>query len=437
MTEKTDFNDWLTREFAKREFTDSTIENYSIRLNKLFSNYPDTKPVDISFEQIKEYISFIVKRKKYAPATIHQTVHACHCFYNSILKRNYDIHNLPRPSRTREVPELMTKAEVVDLIRLAPSEKYKLLFSIIYSAGLETIEAARLNVTDIDLRRKRIKIVSPRTGKKRQAILAERLCVLVPDYIKDNNLKKWLFPGRNIDGHINTSTIQKLFPKILARAGIIKELTPKSLRVAYIKHMESHGVPLGKILENLNIASTGGTRDFYDKIGFDDVEINFTPLDRLYGKSEKHGVDIASLQKRIAYIEKSEEREYLLEALSCFRVGALRAAVVLTWIAAIRNIQYSCLRHSHYSLNQSATKHYPKAKEIKRIEDFSTLKESIVLNVACDLGEIDKSEKDILVECLGLRNKCGHPGKYSPKPLKVSAFIEDLLTIVFSKNKNP
>jgi len=57
----------------------------------------------------------------------------------------------------------------------------------------------------------------------------------------------------------------------------------------------------------------------------------------------------------------------------------------------------------------------------------------LLLLASQELGIIDKGEKDSLEDCLDTRNKCGHPGKYRPKPIKAAAFMEELITIVFKK----
>jgi hypothetical protein len=54
------------------------------------------------------------------------------------------------------------------------------------------------------------------------------------------------------------------------------------------------------------------------------------------------------------------------------------------------------------------------------------------LLAAKDLGQLDKNQKDTLEEALDLRNRCGHPGKYKPGVKKVSSYIEDIVSIVFS-----
>jgi hypothetical protein len=98
----------------------------------------------------------------------------------------------------------------------------------------------------------------------------------------------------------------------------------------------------------------------------------------------------------------------------------------------IRYIHNLLITHENRALNAAIRKHDPKARDINKIDDFSYIKEKIVLLASMDLGYFDKIQKYTLEEALNLRNKCGHPAKYNPGIKKVSGFIEDLVSILFS-----
>jgi hypothetical protein len=76
--------------------------------------------------------------------------------------------------------------------------------------------------------------------------------------------------------------------------------------------------------------------------------------------------------------------------------------------------------------------HDPKARAIARLEDFAYVKEVTQLLAAQTLGLLDKNERSILEDGLSLRNKCAHPGNYSPGVKKVGAFVEDIAGVAFS-----
>lgn len=142
--------------------------------------------------------------------------------------------------------------------------------------------------------------------------------------------------------------------------------------------------------------------------------------------------DVSTLQGLATSLKNADVTDYVKEALMCLSVGALRATVVFLWTGAVRVIQEETLAKGLTNVNTSLQRFDNKARTIKTIDDFCYVKESTLLLVAQDVGLYDKNERGILEDALGLRNKCGHPGKYSPGPKKVSSFVEDVINVVFS-----
>lgn len=142
--------------------------------------------------------------------------------------------------------------------------------------------------------------------------------------------------------------------------------------------------------------------------------------------------DVATLAGVISKVTNEDVRGYLDEALKCLQVDALRACVVFVWTAAARAIQMEAMTKGSLLVTDAVRKHDPKARTIVKIDDFAYVKESVLLLAASDLGLLDKNQKDALTEALNLRNRCGHPSKYRPGVKKVSAFVEDITSIVFA-----
>ena len=141
--------------------------------------------------------------------------------------------------------------------------------------------------------------------------------------------------------------------------------------------------------------------------------------------------DVGTLETLVRKVSDSDVRDYLNEAIKCLKVDALRSCVVFTWSGAIRTLQSKLLSKGTSALTTAVQRIDPKARNIKSIDDFAYIKDATTLLAAKDLGILDKNEKDVLTEALNLRNRSGHPGKYRPGVKKVSAFIEDITSIVF------
>jgi hypothetical protein len=142
--------------------------------------------------------------------------------------------------------------------------------------------------------------------------------------------------------------------------------------------------------------------------------------------------DVGTLEELVANVAAPDVREYLDEALRCLQVGALRACVVFVWTAGIRTIQVTAMAKGSNAVTAAIQKHDQKARVVKDVDDFAHIKDATTLLIAKDLGILDKHQKDALTEALNLRNRCGHPGKYRPGVKKVSAFVEDVTSIVFA-----
>jgi hypothetical protein len=141
--------------------------------------------------------------------------------------------------------------------------------------------------------------------------------------------------------------------------------------------------------------------------------------------------DVGSLTVLSAQITDENIRAYVDEAIQCLSVGALRAAIVFIWTAAIRTLHEYATAEGITKVNAALKKQDPKAREIKTADDFAYVKDRKFLDAAPDIGILDKGEKETLIEALNLRNRCGHPTKYRPKENKAKGFIEDVVGIVW------
>jgi len=142
--------------------------------------------------------------------------------------------------------------------------------------------------------------------------------------------------------------------------------------------------------------------------------------------------DVSYLKGIAAKISDPLIRAYIEEAIDCLSIGALKAGVVFVWAGAVRTLQERLLVIGLPQVNSAIQLHDPKARQVKKLDDFQYIKESILLLAAEGVGVLDKAERTTLEENLNLRNKCGHPNKYDPGIKKASSFIEDVTGILFT-----
>jgi hypothetical protein len=135
------------------------------------------------------------------------------------------------------------------------------------------------------------------------------------------------------------------------------------------------------------------------------------------------------------------EREFLDEALICYRCGAFRAAIVMTWNLAFDHLLNFILKQrlsafntqwpiSFFKQNQKA-----RVQSISSRDDFGELKESEILSICKSAAIITPGQYGILDEKLGKRNTAAHPSTIVVSQIQVEGVIDDLVNNVVLKLK--
>lgn len=152
-------------------------------------------------------------------------------------------------------------------------------------------------------------------------------------------------------------------------------------------------------------------------------------LNSKYGRKESTVLVDSLLAKLPEKIPSIVEREYLTEAIACFRVGAFRAAIVMTWNLVYDHLCRWILDKHLVAFNLQLPKSFPKAdiKAVTKMEDFAELKESQVLQVARSALVFDANLYKLLKEKLDRRNMAAHPSTLTIGQLTAEEFIRDLI----------
>jgi hypothetical protein len=140
---------------------------------------------------------------------------------------------------------------------------------------------------------------------------------------------------------------------------------------------------------------------------------------------------VADLAKVAANIAHADTKAFIDEAILCVSVGGLRAAIVFVWVAAVAELETRMWASGAKAVTAAVQKGNQNAKPLTKKDDLVKLKDVELLQVAEDLGILDKSQKLMLGQALDTRNQCGHPNKYKPGVAKVKSHIEDIAGILW------
>jgi hypothetical protein len=156
----------------------------------------------------------------------------------------------------------------------------------------------------------------------------------------------------------------------------------------------------------------------------------------------RHGADAAvvavtkALTDLPSQVPNLAEREFLTEALNCYRVRAFRAAIIMAW-----NLSYDHLVRWVLSdpgrlaaFNTGVAAKYPKKTIIvtshEETDDFN---ESEFIEAARTAKLLDKNTAQILKEKLARRNMAAHPSRVTITQHQADDMITDLIANVILK----
>lgn len=428
-----DIKEEILEQLKAKGYQDITVKLYAYQLFNLFEYFPKTNPKEITKEQVKKYASSLIS-KNYSRSTLSQLIYACNFFYieqNSLHKGYY---NIKLPPESNQNPEFFLQSEVLEMIEAKINLKHKSIILLLYSCGLESSELLNIKVEHIRSsdNRPHILIYDNNGSLKRKAYLSKRVLPTLREYYITYTPKSWLFYSTtNKDKQYSPTSVRKMIGDTISELNLNPELKSKSLKYSYIKHLSDLGIPLAVILNHLGIQGVE-TQLRYAKLIYGEDEILFTPLDKKINENQQTD-DFKDLEHLIFELDNESEIHYLIEGVTCFRNGAIRAGVIFIWSAAINNIRTKIIEsYEIKKINQELISIDPKSKQIKNIESFEFVKDSTLLLLAEKLGLHDKFQKMELTNfCLSLRNKCGHPSNYTPEIQKVKAFVEDVINMVY------
>jgi len=419
--------------FKLRGYEDLTINLYVSRLIDLFKYYPTTEPKLITESQINKYISVLANRKL-SYSTVNQFIQSAEYYFNHINKHDYRLNKKLLPPKKDKVFDILTQEQIFLIIDNIQNIKHKAIVALLYSCGLELSEIINIRIIDINSKSKppKLSVRDKQNIVVRQVVISFKVINILREYWKQYQPKNWLFEGQNSGEKYTISSARKIVSDSFENAGFIMDAEVKVLKQSHIKHLTDLGVPLVLVLNNLGIRSFEA-HEKYTKLIYDSFKIEFTPYDRIVGNSEINEIEIENLESIVFLLENEDEKKYLIEALSCFRVGALRAGIVFSWIACVRFLQNKCIEKGYDAINEALHNIFPKAKPINSLDDFETIKDSTILSIAFELRVISKHIKGQLDNDLDLRNYCGHPSSYNPEINKAKAFIEDIVNVMKKK----
>lgn len=194
-------------------FSEHTQRSY-INGVKGLANYHNQSPDKLTNAQVHLYFRYLILERKLSWSTCSSYMCGILYFFRHLCKRKVDDRfGLPPRVRSKKLPVVLSMEEVCRLLSCTKNLKHRVLLKTIYSAGLRVSEAVHLKPKHIesDPSRMMIKVEQGKGHKDRYTVLSENLLNELRNYWREYTPGQWLFPGKNPDTHVSTSTVSRIF----------------------------------------------------------------------------------------------------------------------------------------------------------------------------------------------------------------------------------
>lgn len=233
----------LIQQMQLKGYSPVTIKTYVSCISRIASHY--NAPADqLSIDQIRDYILFGITEKKLSKPWMNATISAVKLLFCDVLKREWNRLDLPRPSKDKKVPVILSKEEVQRIINSKKNIKHRAILMLTYSGGLRLGEVSTLKITDIDSDRMLIHLRKAKGDKDRYTILSPVALDLLRNYYRLYRPKEWLFEGNLPGNAISTRTVQVIFKQALVKSNVQKKVSLHTLRHSFATHLVEQGVAL-------------------------------------------------------------------------------------------------------------------------------------------------------------------------------------------------
>jgi integrase/recombinase XerD len=234
----------MIRELELRRKAPGTVTQYVDSVAKL-AQYFHRSPDEISTEEVRDYMHYLIAGKKLAYGTVNCKLVAINFFYREVLGKDIQLR-IPMKKSNR-LPEPFSREEVARLIDAARNQRHRVLMLTTYGAGLRTSELVRLQARHINSDRMLIRVEYGKGHKDRYTLLSQRMLGELRAYWQRYRPRKWLFLNNDRTAHLSPHTVKRMFNILKQRAGIVHGRGIHTLRHSFATHLLEAGVDVRTI----------------------------------------------------------------------------------------------------------------------------------------------------------------------------------------------
>jgi len=132
----------LETELRSRKYSPCTLRSY-IYYNRLLCRTLQKPPEEIRAEDINVFLAGLDKNKEYSASSMNLAISSIKFFYKEVFKNDI-IGEKRRPRHDKRFPMVLSKQEIIDVLKFEKNPKHRLLLMLAYSSGLRVSEVVAL-----------------------------------------------------------------------------------------------------------------------------------------------------------------------------------------------------------------------------------------------------------------------------------------------------
>lgn len=249
----------------ERGFSENTVVAYEQDFDKLlgYLQEHDIHPINVQFADLQQFVydTFSAESNTRSQARVTSGIHS---FYRFLLYHNYIDQDpselLESPKREMHLPDVLSIQEIESMIAaidLSSNEGHRnrAIVEVLYGSGLRVSELVNLRLSNV-FRQEGYMLILGKGSK-------QRLVPISPE--ADKWLAYWLEQRQHLDikpeavdivflnrygRQLTRAMIFTIIKRLAAAAGIIKTVSPHTLRHSFATHMLQNGADL-RVIQQL------------------------------------------------------------------------------------------------------------------------------------------------------------------------------------------
>lgn len=289
--------EFITYISIEKNFSPLTIKSYRKDLEQFInfarvSNLSGTSKARLNFRQMEPRLirSFIadLHRKRLSPSTIERKFSAVRSFFKYLVRKGWTDRNIARlvltPKKPKRTPKFLTVDEAFALVENLDSSspfyrRDKAILELFYSSGSRIAELQSLNIEDMDLDSRFVRIRG-KGNKEREVPVGRKALAAIKELLHEEQRDGGpLFISKR-SKRLSVRAIFNIVVKHGIKSGIFKRVAPHMLRHTFATHMLDGGADLRAIQEFMGHSSLATTEKY--------LHVGLDRLMEVYDKAHPH-----------------------------------------------------------------------------------------------------------------------------------------------------